>query len=46
MFDSQPQPPREEFWQPLSQLPSHKCGCGNTKDTKGYCDGSHEEEEL
>jgi hypothetical protein len=25
---------------------SHKCGCGNTKDTQGYCDGSHEEEEL
>ena len=25
---------------------SHKCGCGSTKDTQGYCDGSHEEEEL
>ena len=24
---------------------SHKCRCGNTKDTQGYCDGSHEEEE-
>ena len=24
----------------------NKCGCGNTKDTQGYCDGSHEEEEL
>lgn len=18
-----------------------KCGCGNTQDTNGYCDGSH-----
>jgi len=18
-----------------------KCGCGNTKNSKGYCDGSH-----
>ena len=25
---------------------SHKCGCGSTKDTQGYCDGSHEEQEL
>ena len=19
-----------------------KCGCGNTQDSKGYCDGSHQ----
>ena len=25
---------------------NNKCGCGNTKNTQGYCDGSHEEEEL
>mgnify|MGYP005998371915 FL=1 len=24
----------------------NKCGCGNTKDSQGYCDGSHEEKEL
>ena len=23
-----------------------KCGCGTTKNTGGYCDGSHEEKEL
>ena len=23
-----------------------KCGCGTTKNTSGYCDGSHEEKEL
>ena len=30
----------------IKEKKSHKCGCGNTKDTQGYCDGSHEEEEL
>ena len=25
----------------MSERP--KCGCGNTKDENGYCDGSHKD---